>query len=65
MEVIETPLRTQIQIPRPPNFIQCGAGDGLRSVPVGEFTDEVLEQIAAKWTQALLKRADEQRREKP
>lgn len=54
-------VHADIIVPRVPNFLRFESGEG--TLRVGDVTDESLRGLGAEWTDALLKRAAEQRRE--
>ncbi|MBL4766312.1 MAG: hypothetical protein JKY94_01065 [Rhodobacteraceae bacterium] len=54
-------ITIRVKAPRVPNFL---LGEGDASYPVGNVSDEQLRAIGKLWTEALLKRAREQRANK-
>lgn len=52
----------EIVVPKVPNFLRFESGEGV--ISVGDVTDESLRGLGAEWTEALLKRAAEQRDER-
>ena len=53
-------VKAEIQIPKVPNFIMYAILEG--SVAIGRLTDDELREIGAAWTDALLERAETQRK---
>ncbi len=45
------------RIPLTPNFIQTGSGNDNGILPISDFTEEELREIAAEWTEELIKKA--------
>lgn len=51
----------EIRIPRPPNFLHVILG-GV-SIPISDLTDAQLREVGEAWTDALIKRAQEMRKD--
>lgn len=48
-------MKTEIQTPTTPNFIQVRIGkDQSTTVPISDFSEEELREIGKKWTEDLV-----------
>ncbi len=59
MSVRTIVTKADIEVPRPPNFFIMSVG----VLPVSAVSDDDLREIGAAWTEALIERAAEQRKE--
>lgn len=52
---MEKKIPVKIRIPLTPNFIQIGDDNGV--LPISDFTEAELREIAAEWTEELILKA--------
>ena len=59
--MIKEQIQAKIQVPKVPNFIL--EEQGIHKFPLSSFSKAALRRIGELWTEALVQRAEEQRKE--